>query len=122
MCENIFQELNKLIQARNDLIHKESYEKLWKRLKERVDYVLTELQRTCMDAQDSTQQKLQDWLKGVENNLQEVKVLRTWVHTPLCLRERNSTDFIPAGIHPRELNVSWLTKVNVNPVSTELAL
>jgi len=75
-----------------------------------------------MDAQDSTQQKLQDWLKGVENNLQEVKVLRTWVHTPLCLRERNSTDFIPAGIHPRELNVSWLTKVNVNPVSTELAL
>jgi len=122
VCENIFQELNKLIQARNDLIHKESYEKLWKRLKERVDYVLTELQRTCMDVQDSAQQKLQDWLKGVENNLQEVKVLRTWVHTPPCLRERNATDFIPAGIHPRELNVNWLTKVNVNPVSTELAL
>jgi len=49
------------------------------RLKERVDYVLIELQRTCMDAQDSAQQKLQDWLKGVDNNLQEVKVLRTWV-------------------------------------------
>jgi len=28
VCENIFQELNKLSQARNDLIHKESYEKL----------------------------------------------------------------------------------------------
>ena len=42
--------------------------------------------------------------------------------TPLCLRERNATDFIPAGIHPRELNVNWLSKVNVNPVSTELAL
>jgi len=39
VCENIFQELNKLIQARNDLIHKESYEKSWKRLKERVDYI-----------------------------------------------------------------------------------
>jgi len=122
VCENIFQELNKLIQARNDLIHKESYEKSWKRIKESVDYVLTALQRTCMDAQDSAQQKLQDWLKGVENNLQEVKILRTWVQTPLCLKERNATDFIPVGIHPRELNVNWLSKVNVNPVSTELAL
>ena len=41
---------------------------------------------------------------------------------PLCLRERNVTDFIPAGIHPRELNVNWLTRMNVKPVSTELAM
>jgi hypothetical protein len=53
VCENIFQELNKLVQARNNLIHKDSYEKRWKRLKERVDFVLTELQRSCLDAQDS---------------------------------------------------------------------
>jgi len=50
VCENIFQELNSLVQARNNLIHEDSYEKLWKRLKERVDYVLTELQRSCLDA------------------------------------------------------------------------
>jgi len=109
VCENIFQELNKLIQARNNLIHEDSSEKQWKRLKERVDFVLSELQRTCIDAQDSTQNKLQDWLKGVDNNLQEVKVLRTWVKTPLCLRERNATDFIPTVIHPRELNINWLS-------------
>jgi len=122
VCENIFQELNKLIQARNDLIHEDSYEKSWKRLKERVDYVLTALQRTYLDDQDTAQQKLQDWLKGINNNLQEVRVLRTWVQHPLCLRERNATDFIPTRIHPRELNVNWLTKMNVNPVSTKLAL
>jgi len=104
------------------LIHEDSYEKQWKRLKERVDYVLTELQRSCLDAQDSAQTKLQDWLKGVDSNLQEVQVLRTWVRTPLCLRERNAIDFIPTGIHPRELNLNWLSKINVNPVSTELAL
>jgi len=40
VCENIFQELNNLVQARNNLINEDSYEKLWKRLKERVDYVL----------------------------------------------------------------------------------
>jgi len=122
VCENIFQELNKLVQAINNLIHEDSYEKQWKRLKERVDIVLSELQRTCLDAKDSTQNKLQDWLKGVDYNLQEVKVLRTWVQTPLCLREINATDFIPTGIHPRELNINWLSKLNVNPVSTELAL
>jgi len=44
------------------------------------------------------------------------------VQHPLCLRERNVTDFIPAGIHPRELNVNWLTRMNVKPVSTELAM
>ena len=51
-----------------------------------------------------------------------MKVLRTWVQTPLCLRERNATDFIPIGIHPRELNINWLSKMNVNLVSTELTL
>jgi len=44
------------------------------------------------------------------------------VRTPLSLRARNTTDFIPTGIHPRELNINWFTKVNVKPVSTELAL
>ena len=41
---------------------------------------------------------------------------------PLCLRQRNETDYIPAGIHPRELNVNWLTRMNIKPVSPELAV
>jgi len=60
VCENNFQELNNLFQARNNLIHEDNYEKLWLRLKDRVDYVLTELQRTCLDAQDIAQTKLQE--------------------------------------------------------------
>jgi len=43
VCENIFQELNNLVQARNNLIHEDNYEKLWIRLKDRVEFVLTEL-------------------------------------------------------------------------------
>jgi len=101
VCENIFQELNNLVQTRNNLIHEDNYEKLWIRLKDRVEYVLTELQKTCIDAQVTAQTKLQDWLKGVVNNLHEVKVLKTWVKTPLCLRARNASDFIPSSIHPR---------------------
>jgi len=114
VCENIFQELNRLIQSRSDLIHQNSYEQSWKRLKERVENILNALQRTCIDDQDMAQQKLKDWLKGVTSNLQEVQILKTWVKHPLCLRQRNETDFIPAGIHPRELNVKL--------VSTELVV
>jgi len=43
VCENILQELNKLIGARNNLVHEESYEKQWRRLRERVEFVLSEL-------------------------------------------------------------------------------
>jgi hypothetical protein len=122
VCENIFKELNKLIQARNDLIHKESYEKQWQRLKERVDYILTALQRTCFDDQDIAQQKLQDWLKGVESNLQEVEILRSWMQNPPSIRGRNEEDFIPNGVHPKELDLTFLNKINFKSASTELDL
>jgi hypothetical protein len=122
VCENISQELIKLIQARNNLTHKESYEKQWRRLKDRVDFVLFELQRTCLDEQDSAQQKFQDWLKGVDNNLQEVKILRTWVQNPPSLKGREVTDFILSGMHPRDLDLSFLSKVNFKSASGSLDL
>jgi len=119
VCESIFQELNCLIEARNNLIHEDSYEKLWIRLKDRVDFIFSELQRSCLDAQEIAQAKLQAWLKGVISNLYEVKILRTWVKTPLCLEARS---LIPSSIHPKELNLDWLTNLNFKEASFELAL
>jgi len=58
VCEGIFQELNHLVQARNNLIHEDSYEKMWTRLKDIVEFVLSELQRSCFDAQEIAQAKL----------------------------------------------------------------
>jgi len=60
ICENIFQELNRRIKSRSDLIHQNSYEQSWNRLMERFKNVLNALQRMCMDDQDIAQQKLQD--------------------------------------------------------------
>jgi len=54
-----------------------------------VDFIFSELQRSCLDAQELAQAKLQEWLKGVVSNLDEVKILRTWVKTPLCLEARS---------------------------------
>jgi len=119
MCENIFQELNKFVEARNNLVHEETYVKQWRRLREKVDFVLTEFQRLSFDAQHTAQNNLQNWLRGVVNNLQEVEVNRTLVKTPLCILTR---DVIPSGIHPKELDISWLTKINFKQVSTELEL
>jgi len=53
------------------------------------------------------------------SNLYEVKVLRTWVKTPLCLKARS---VIPSSIHPRELNLDWLNKINFKEASSDLAL
>ena len=92
---------------------------MWTRLKERVEFVLSELQRSCFDAQEFAQAKLQERLKGVVFNLHEVKVLRTWVKTTLCLEARS---VIPSSIHPRELNLNWLTMLNLKEASSELAL
>jgi len=54
--------------------------------------------------------------------LHEVKVLKTWVKTPLCLKARNATDFILSSIHRRELDLTWLNKINLKEASTELDL
>jgi len=84
-----------------------------------VDFILLVLQRSCLDAQEIAQAKLQAWLKGVVSNLDEVKILRTWVKTPLCLEARS---LIPSRIHPKELNLDWLIKLNLKEASSELAL
>ena len=53
------------------------------------------------------------------SNLHDVKSLRTWVKTPLCLEAKS---VIPSSIHPRELNLDWLTKLNLKEASSEMAL
>jgi len=60
------------------------------------------------------QAKLQEWLKGVVSNSNEVRILKTWVKTPLCLEARS---VISSSIHPRELNLDWLNKLNFKEAS-----
>jgi len=105
-----------LIQDRNNLIHEDNYVKQWR---ERVDFVLSELQRSSFDAQDAAQNKLQDWLRGIMNDMQEVQVSRIRVKTPMCLTGRS---FIPSCVHPKELNLDWLKKINFESTSTDLEL
>jgi flagellar motor protein MotB len=84
---------------------------------------LTELQRSSLDAQETAQNNLQDWLRGVVSNLQEVEVRRrTIIRAPLCKEARNDAACILSGVHLRELDLSWLNKINFKSTSTELDL
>jgi len=54
VCENIFEDLSKLVKARNYLIHTENYEEKWTALRERVDTVMCELQKLSLKAHDQS--------------------------------------------------------------------
>ena len=53
------------------------------------------------------------------SNVHKVKVLKTWVRTPLCIEARH---VIPFSIRPRDLNLDWITKINLKEASAEMAL
>jgi len=114
--------MTKLVESRNDLSHKENYENQWRRLKDRVENVMSALSTTCIEAQEQAKQKLQDWLNGIDDSLEEVKVLGTWVKNPLSIRGREATDFLPQYVHPKDLDLSFLTKINIRNASSDLAL
>jgi len=80
---------------------------------------LTELQRSSFNAQDAAQYKLREWLRGIMNDMQEVPVNRILVKTALCLTGRS---VIPNCVHPKELNLDWLNKINFKSASTDLEL
>jgi len=42
--------------------------------------------------------------------------------TPLCLSDKDVADVIPACVHPKELNLAWLNKINFKSASIDLEL
>jgi len=48
--------------------------------------------------------------------------LGTWARTSLSIRGREATDFLPQYIHPKDLDLSFLTKINLKTAAPNLAL
>jgi len=99
---DIFKKAKKLIDTRHNLVHDETYEHQWKRVVERVHLVFSEIQRSCLDDQTQAQKELKDRLKGLMSEMHKVKVLRTWVKTPLYIE---AGSVIPSIIRLRDLNL-----------------
>jgi len=73
VCENIFEDLNRLVKARNDPVHTENYEDQWIALIEVVDRVFCDLQRLSIEAQN---QSINKWFKEVIKSMEEVEIRR----------------------------------------------
>jgi molecular chaperone GrpE (heat shock protein) len=58
----------------------------------------------------------------VEENLEEIEVLGTWVKNSLSIRGREPEDFLPKFIHPKDLDLSLHSKVNLSNAAPDLAL
>jgi len=54
VCENLFEDLKKLVEARNNPIHTKSYEGRWIKLRERIDRVMRALQKLSVEAQEQS--------------------------------------------------------------------
>jgi len=97
--EDIASEVLRLIAGINDLGHTISYQKQWKRIKERVVNLISALHDSCIEAQEQATQKLEDWLNGIGENTGDVEVLGTWVKNPLSIRGREPGEFLPKELH-----------------------
>jgi len=76
VCENIFKDLNKLVKSRSNLIHNQDYVSEWTSLRERVNDMMCELQKLCLDAHDKALVELRDWFKEVAQNMEEININR----------------------------------------------
>jgi len=76
VCENIFKDLNKMVKSRSNLVHNLDYVSEWTSLRDRVDHMMCELQKLCLEAHDKALVDLQDWFKEVIKNMEEVNINR----------------------------------------------
>lgn len=117
VCESIFTELNKLVNARNNFVHEEDYVKEWRRLRERVDFVMSELQKSCLEAHSNAKNSLHDWFKDVVKSMQEVEIKRTQERSKLYISDTpmflDASGIISSCVHSENLDLKWLTKLKV---------
>jgi len=117
VCESIFKELNKLVEARNNLVHEEDYVKEWRRLRERVDFVMSEFQKSCIDAHNNAKNSLHDWFKEVIKSMQEVEVKRSEERSKLYISNTpmflDASGIISSSVQSENLDLKWLTKLKV---------
>jgi len=103
VCENIFKDLNRLVKTRNNLVHENDYVDEWTGLKERVDYVMCELQKLSLEAHNQTMNSLQDCFKNVISSMEEVEVNRNQEKSKLYISDTpiylDASSIITTSVH-----------------------
>jgi len=111
-CENIFEDLNKLVKTRNNFVHEGEYVNEWTSLRSRVDYMMCELQKLSLEAHDKAHADLQQWFQGVTMNLEEIELNRTLEKRKLYLSNTpmylDASSTISSSVHSENPDIRWL--------------
>ena len=116
-CEQIFKDLNKLVKTRSNFVHEKDYVSEWTSLRNRVEYIMCELQKLSLEAHDKALIDLQKWFKGVTLNMKEVEVNISQERSRLYLSDTpiylDASGVISSGVHFENLDLRWLTKLKI---------
>jgi len=112
VCENIFNDLNKLVKSRSNLLHTQDYVSSWTSLRERVDDMMCELQKLCLYAHDKAIVEVREWFKEVAQNMEEININRNQKlylsDTPIFM---DASSIISSSVQSEDPDVKWLTKL-----------
>jgi len=117
VCENIFKDLNKLVKTRNNFVHKKDYVNEWARLRERVDFVVCELQKTSLEAHDKALNTLNEWFTEVVKSMEEVYDNMNQEKSKLYISDTpiymDALSIITSSVQSENPDLTWLTKMKI---------
>ena len=105
------------MKTRNNFVHEKDYVSEWTSLRNRVEYIMCELQKLSLEAHDKALLDLQTWFKGVTVNMEEVELNRSLERSRLYLSETpmylDASSIISSSVHSDNPDLRWLTKLKI---------
>jgi len=106
-----------LVKTRNNFVHEKVYVDEWARLRNRVEYMMCELQKLSLEAHDKALLDLQQCFQGVTMNMEEVELNRSLEKSRLYLSEtpmyQDASSIISYSVHSENPDFRWLTKLKL---------
>ena len=86
-------------------------------MRERVDFVMSELQKSSLEAHSNAKNSLNDWFKDVVKSMEEVEIKKTKEKSKLYISDTpmfmDASGIISSSVHFENLDLKWLTKLKV---------
>ena len=112
------------MQSRSNFVHKNNYVDEWTSLRERVDFIMCELQKLSLEAHNQPLNNLKDWFKEVVKSMEEVNVNRNQKMSKLYISDTpfylDASSIISSSVQSENPDLTWLTKLKIQVDATIL--
>jgi len=112
------------VQSRSNFVHKNNYVDEWTSLRERVDFMMCELQKLSLEAHNQPLNNLKDWFKEVVKSMEEVNVNRNQKMSKLYISDTpfylDASSIISSSVQSENPDLTWLTKLKIQVDATIL--